>query len=108
MTAWITLITAGLLEVGWAIGLKQSEGFSKLLPSTLTLIGAFSSFFLLSLALKHLPVGTAYSVWTGIGAVGTAAVAMLFLGEDVSLPKLAGIGLIVAGITVLNLVGGHG
>jgi quaternary ammonium compound-resistance protein SugE len=101
--AWIWLTLAGLLEVGWAVGLKLSNGFSRFWPSVLTLGAMATSIFLLGLALKALPVGTAYAVWTGIGAVGTAAVGMLVLGEPATALKIGGVALIAAGIAMLKL-----
>ncbi|MCP1852550.1 MULTISPECIES: quaternary ammonium compound efflux SMR transporter SugE [Bradyrhizobium] len=103
--AWTILFTAGLLEIGWAIGLKYTEGFARLVPSVLTLAAMAGSVILLGLALKTLPIGTAYAVWTGIGAVGTAALGIILLGEPATAMRLASIGLIVAGIVGLKLVG---
>lgn len=94
---------AGLLEVVWALGLKYSHGFSKPGPTVVTLLGAAASFFLLSHAMKSLPVGTAYAVWVGIGTVGTATLAVIMFGEPVSAIRVAGITLIVAGIATLKL-----
>lgn len=102
--AWAILFTAGLLEIGWAIGLKYTEGFSRLVPSVLTLAAMAGSILLLGLALKTLPIGTAYAVWTGIGAVGTAALGIILLGEPATAMRLASIGLIVSGIVGLKLV----
>jgi quaternary ammonium compound-resistance protein SugE len=102
--AWATLVVAGLFEVGWAIGLKYTEGFTRLIPSALTLTAMVASIVLLGLALKALPVGTAYAVWTGIGAVGTAALGIYLFGEPATAARLASIGLIVAGIVGLKLV----
>ena len=102
--AWSILFVAGLLEIGWAIGLKYTEGFSKLVPSALTLAAMAGSVILLGLALKSLPIGTAYAVWTGIGAVGTAALGIILFGEPANVLRLASIGLIVAGIVGLKLV----
>jgi quaternary ammonium compound-resistance protein SugE len=102
--AWLYLIVAGLLEVGWAIGLKYTEGFTRPLPSVLTVAAMAASFFLLSTALKQLPIGTAYAVWTGIGAVGTAALGIALFGESAAAARLACIGLIVAGIVGLKVV----
>jgi quaternary ammonium compound-resistance protein SugE len=101
--AWIILFSAGLLEVGWAIGLKQSEGFTRLLPSVLTLAAMVASMGLLALAVRQLPIGTAYAVWTGIGAVGTAILGMALYGESAAAPRLGFIGLIVIGILGLRL-----
>ncbi len=102
--AWVYLLIAGLFETGWAIGLKYTEGFSRLWPSLLTLAAMVISFLFLSLALKTLPVGTGYAVWTGIGAVGTVILGIVLFGEPASLARLACIGLIVAGILGLKLV----
>jgi quaternary ammonium compound-resistance protein SugE len=102
--AWSILFVAGLLEVSWAIGLKYTEGFTKLLPSILTLGAMAGSIILLGLALKTLPIGTAYAVWTGIGAVGTATLGIILFEEPATAFRLASIGLIVAGILGLKLV----
>ncbi len=99
---WINLIIAGLLEVVWASSLKYTEGFTKPLPSLLTLATITASFILLAQALKTLPVGTGYAVWTGIGVVGTAIVGSVFLGEPRDLPRFICIGLIVLGIVGLR------
>ncbi|MEI4487985.1 quaternary ammonium compound efflux SMR transporter SugE [Frigidibacter sp. MR17.14] len=103
MNPWLLVLIAGLLEVTWAIGLKWSDGFSRLWPSVFTLVAATASFVLLSQAMKSLPVGTAYAVWTGIGALGAAALGIVLFGEAASVLRLAGIGLIVAGIVALKL-----
>ncbi len=100
---WILLFFAGLFEIGWAVGLRYSDGWTRLVPSMLTLAAMAVSFALLSLALRGLPLGTAYAVWTGIGAVGTAIVGMLFLGETLSLLRIASILLIVIGLLGLKL-----
>jgi len=102
--AWFMLFIAGLMEIGWAIGLKYTEGFTRLVPSVLTLAAMLISIVLLGLALKTLPVGTAYAVWTGIGAVGTAALGIYLFGEPATFARLASMGLIVAGIVGLKLV----
>jgi quaternary ammonium compound-resistance protein SugE len=102
--AWLTLFVAGLFEVGWAIGLKYTQGFTRLLPSAFTLASMAVSVGLLGLALKTLPVGTAYAVWTGIGTVGTAILGIVLLGEPAGALRMACIGLIVAGIVGLKLV----
>jgi quaternary ammonium compound-resistance protein SugE len=102
--AWLYLFIAGLFEVGWAIGLKFTEGFTRLMPSLLTIGAMIVSLALLGLALKTLPVGTAYAVWTGIGAVGTAALGIYLFSEPATAARLASIGLIVAGIVGLKLV----
>jgi len=98
------LVVAGLFECGWAIGLKYTEGFSRLVPSVLTIIAMAASFWLLSVAMKTIPVGTAYAVWTGIGAVGVAILGMLFLGESRELLRVFCLLLIVSGIVGLKLV----
>ena len=102
MNPWGLVVAAGLLETVWAIGLKYADGFSRPLPSVLTIGGALASFWLLSLAMKDLPVGTAYAVWVGIGAVGTAVAAVVLFAEPVSALRIVGIGLIVAGIAALK------
>jgi quaternary ammonium compound-resistance protein SugE len=102
--AWLLLLIAGLLEIGWAVGLKYTEGFTRLVPSVLTLISMAASVGMLGLALKTLPIGTAYAVWTGIGAVGTAILGIALFGDPVGIARLACIGLIVAGIVGLKLV----
>jgi len=102
--AWLYLLFAGLCEVAWAIGLKYTEGFSRLVPSLLTVVAMILSLALLGLALKSLPVGTAYAVWTGIGAVGTAALGIYLFDEPATAARLASIGLIVAGIVGLKIV----
>ena len=103
-TAWLLLLAAGLLEVVWAIGLKYTVGFTKLVPSIITIAAMIASVWLLALALKGIPVGTGYAVWTGIGAVGTAILGIALFGEAASLARIACIGLIVAGILGLKLV----
>ncbi|AUH64718.1 quaternary ammonium compound efflux SMR transporter SugE [Paracoccus zhejiangensis] len=103
MNPWVLLTLAGLLEVVWALSLKYSDGFTRLVPSIVTIIAAAASFWLLAAALRHLPAGTAYAVWTGIGALGVAVLGILWLGESTAPLKLAGIGLIVAGIAALKL-----
>lgn len=102
--AWGILFVAGLLEIGWAIGLKYTEGFSKLVPSVLTAGSMVLSIVLLGWALKTLPVGTAYAVWTGIGAVGVAILGIVLFAEPANALRLACIGLIVGGIVGLKLV----
>lgn len=103
MNPWTIVAIAGLMETGWALGLKYSDGFSKLWPSVATLVMAVASFWLLSLAMKTLPVGTAYAVWVGIGAIGTAVAAVFLFHEPVNALRVAGIGLILAGIVALKL-----
>ena len=102
--AWTYLLIAGLLEMGWAIGLKYTEGFSRLWPSVATIAAMILSMGFLGLALKTLPVGTAYAVWTGIGAAGTAILGISLFGEPATVARLACIGLIVAGVIGLKLV----
>jgi quaternary ammonium compound-resistance protein SugE len=102
--AWTMLFVAGLMEIGWAIGLKYTEGFSRLVPSVLTLVCMAGSIILLGLAVKTLPIGTAYAIWTGIGAVGTAILGIILLGDPATALRLVCIGLIVTGIIGLKLV----
>jgi len=102
--AWTCLIIAGILEIGWAIGLKYTEGFSRLWPSVATLGAMIASFALLSVALKTIPVGTGYAVWTGIGAAGTAIIGMAFLGESREALRILCILLIIAGGLGLKFV----
>ena len=102
--AWIHLTIAGLLEIGWAIGLKYTEGFSRPAPSLWTVAAMIASFYFLSLALNTLPVGTAYAVWTGIGAVGTAILGIYLFDEPATALRLACIALILSGIVGLKLV----
>ncbi len=102
MSPWVLVVLAGLMETGWALGLKYSDGFTRLWPSVITIGGALASFWLLSAAMKDLPVGTAYAVWVGIGAVGTAIAAVILMGEPVNALSVAGILLIIAGIAALK------
>ena len=102
--AWIILVIAGLLEIGWAVGLKYTEGFTRLLPSIGTILAMVVSLALLGIAVRTLPLGTAYAVWTGIGTVGTVIVGILVLGEPASFVRLFCVFLIVAGIVGLKLV----
>lgn len=104
--SWIILLVAGLFEVVMALSLERSEGFRQLLPSLGFLVFGGLSFYLLAVALRDLPVGTAYAVWTGTGAVGTAVLGILILGESASFWRLAGILLIVTGIVALRLAPG--
>jgi quaternary ammonium compound-resistance protein SugE len=103
MMAWIILLVAGLLEIGWAVGLKFTQGFSRLTPSVLTLIAMVLSLWLLAQAARTLPIGTAYAVWTGIGAAGTAIAGMILLGESAAPVRLLAIGLIVTGLLMLRV-----
>jgi quaternary ammonium compound-resistance protein SugE len=102
--AWFLLLVAGLCEVGWAVGIKYTEGFSRLWPSVATVLAMIASVVLLGWSLKVLPLGTAYAVWTGIGAVGTVLLGMYLFGESRETLRLVCIGLIVAGIVGLKLV----
>ena len=104
--AWFILLVAGLLEIVWATAFKHSGGFSRLGPTVLGLSASAMSFFLLAIALKTLPIGTAYAVWVGIGVLGTAAVGIVALGEPATLTRLACFGLILAGILGLRLLDG--
>ncbi|XRQ10007.1 DMT family transporter [Actinomadura welshii] len=106
--AWILVIVAGLVEVAMALCLKASKGFTEPLASAGFLVTAVTSFGLLSLALKDLDVGTAYAVWVGIGAVGTAALGMLVMGDHVSAAKITALAFIIIGVVGLNLAGGGG
>lgn len=104
---WILLVIAGLLEVWWAIGLKYSEGFTKLVPSIFTIFGMIASFYFLSLALKSLPLGTAYAVWTGIGTIGTVILGIILFKEPVDIIRLICIGFIALGIAGLKILSPH-
>jgi quaternary ammonium compound-resistance protein SugE len=101
--AWVILVTAGLFEIGWAIGLKYTEGFARLWPTIWTVLSMIISLWLLGIAMKTLPVGTAYSVWVGVGAVGTVILGMVLLGEPVNPARLISVSLIIAGIVGLKL-----
>lgn len=101
--AWFILVLAGLFEVGWAIGLKYTEGFTRWWPSVLTIGAMVLSVVLLGMAMKSLPVGTSYAVWVGVGAVGTAILGMVLFGEPATAGRLVSLGLIVAGIVGLKL-----
>ena len=103
---WIYLLLAGLFEIGFALGLKYSEGFTRPWPTLGTLAGAGISLWLLTQALKDIPLGTAYAIWTGIGALGVATLGIFLFGDSASAPRLACIGLIVAGVIGLKLVSG--
>ncbi|GHD72261.1 QacE family quaternary ammonium compound efflux SMR transporter [Luteimonas padinae] len=104
--AWIYLVVAGLFEVVWALGLKYTEGWTRLWPSLGTLVAMVVSFWCLSQALKAIPIGTGYAIWTGIGAVGVAAFGILVFGESASPARLACIAMIVGGVVGLKLVSG--
>jgi quaternary ammonium compound-resistance protein SugE len=105
--SWILLFIAGLLEVAWAAGLKSSEGFTKPGASVFTLVTAIGSFVLLAMAMRQLPLGTAYAVWTGIGAVGAFVFGIVFLGEAVSAARIVSAILIIAGLIGLKMTSGH-
>jgi quaternary ammonium compound-resistance protein SugE len=105
--AWVVLFLAGLLEIGWAVGLKYTEGFTRPLPTVLTVLSMVASLGLLGLALRSLPLGTAYAIWTGVGTVGTAILGIMIFGEEAGFVRLACIGLIVTGIMGLKLVSPH-
>lgn len=100
---WVVLVLAGLFEIGWAIGLKYTEGFTKLWPTVGTVAAMVISLGLLGVAMKSLPVGTSYAVWVGVGAVGTAILGIVLLGEPANAGRLVSLGLIVAGIVGLKL-----
>lgn len=102
MNPWVIVAIAGLMETCWALGLKYSEGFTRLWPSVITVVLALGSFYLLSVAMKTLPVGTAYAVWVGIGAAGTAIAAVFLFGEPVSPMRVFGVLMILAGIAALK------
>jgi quaternary ammonium compound-resistance protein SugE len=101
--AWVYLVIAGLFEMGWAIGLKYTEGFTRLTPTILTVAAMIASVVLLGIALRDLPVGTGYAVWTGIGTVGTAILGMMLFGDAATVARLVSIGLIIAGIGGLKI-----
>lgn len=105
--AWVVLFVAGLLEVGWAVCLKSSKGFTAFWPSLGFAAFMFASVYLLGVALKSLPLGTAYTVWTGIGAVGTVVIGVLAFGESADLRRLACVGMVVAGIVGLKFLSPH-
>ncbi|CAB1250151.1 quaternary ammonium compound efflux SMR transporter SugE [Clostridium sp. WLY-B-L2] len=104
---WLILFIAGLLEVWWAIALKYSQGFTKLIPSIFTIIGMIGSFYFLSLALKTLPLGTAYAIWTGIGTIGTVIFGIILFREPINIIRIICIGFIIVGILGLKLVSPH-
>jgi quaternary ammonium compound-resistance protein SugE len=100
--AWVILVIAGLFEVGWAIGLKYTEGFTRLWPTVGTVLAMMISLWLLGIAMKSLPVGTAYSIWVGVGAVGTVVLGIVLLGEPANAARLISVALIIAGIVGLK------
>jgi quaternary ammonium compound-resistance protein SugE len=101
--SWLLVVLSGVLETGWAIGLKASHGFTRPLPTALTLAGMVASFAMLSVAVRTLPIGTAYAVWVGIGALGTAILGIVIHAEPASAPRLVSLALLVAGIVGLKL-----
>jgi quaternary ammonium compound-resistance protein SugE len=101
--AWIALVTAGILEIVWAAAMKQSQGFTKLTPTAVALVGMVASVVLLSYAMRTLPLGTAYTIWTGIGAVGAFAFGIFVLGEQASVARIAAAALIVSGLVLMKL-----
>lgn len=105
--AWVYLGLAGLLEIVWASFLKQSEGFTRLTPSVITLVAMVGSFWLLALAMRSLPLGTAYAIWTGIGAVGAFAVGIVVMGEAATLGRIVSVALLITGMVGLKLSSGH-
>lgn len=100
--AWITLVAAGLLEVVWALAMKQSNGFTKPLPTAITLVTMIASFGLLSFSMRTLPLGTAYTVWTGIGAIGAFLAGIIMLGEQLNFARAAAAALIVCGLVLMK------
>lgn len=104
---WLILIVAGLFEMGWAIGLKYSQGFTKPIPGMFTIVGMIASFYFLSLSLKSIPLGTAYAIWTGIGTVGTVTLGTVLFKEPIYITKLVFIGFVVVGIVGLKVVSPH-
>ena len=103
---WLYLLIAGLAEIGWAVGLKYTEGFSRPLPTIATVVGMIVSFYFLALAMRTIPLGTAYAVWTGVGAVGTVILGMILFGESHDLARIACIALILAGVVGLKVLNG--
>ena len=104
---WFYLFSAGVLEIVWAFAMKQSDGFTRPVPTIITILAMIASFGLLSVSMRTLPLGTAYAIWTGIGAVGAFAVGVVVLGEQASLMRVAGASLIVGGLIVLKLSSAH-
>jgi len=101
---WLLLIIAGICEIWWAIGLKYSQGFTKLVPSIFTVLGMIASFYFLALALKSLPLGTAYAIWTGIGTIGTVILGIILFKEPIDMVRLVCIGFVIIGIVGLKIV----
>jgi quaternary ammonium compound-resistance protein SugE len=105
--AWIMLVIAGLFEVFWAFSMKQSEGFTRLIPSALTIVGMLVSFALLALSMRTLPLGTAYTIWTGIGAIGAFIVGIAYLGEALNFTRVCAALLIISGLVLMKLSSPH-
>jgi quaternary ammonium compound-resistance protein SugE len=105
--AWVYLVIAGIFEVIWAVALKYTMGFTRMVPSIITVFGALASFYFLSMATKTLPIGTAYAVWTGIGAMGAVMIGMLFLNEPVTVPRMIFLLFILVGLIGLKLTSGQ-
>ena len=105
--AWVFLLVAGVLEVVWAFYMKQSHGFSRLVPSAITIVAMLASFGLLAVSMKSLPLGTAYTIWTGIGAIGAFAVGILVLGEQATPMRMAAAVLIVSGLVLMKVSSSH-
>jgi quaternary ammonium compound-resistance protein SugE len=105
-TAWLLLLIAGVLEIVWSVSMKASHGFTRFHYTAITIAAAWLSFWLLGLALRHLPVGTAYAVWTGIGTIGAAILGMFLFGEPITAARIGCIAMIVAGIVGLRILGG--
>ncbi|CAN5574472.1 multidrug efflux SMR transporter [soil metagenome] len=101
--AWVSLAAAGILEIVWAVAMKHSHGFTRLVPAAITLVAMVASFALLSYSMRTLPLGTAYTIWTGIGAVGAFVIGILFLGEAVTAPRIVAAILIVAGLVLMKV-----
>jgi quaternary ammonium compound-resistance protein SugE len=101
--AWVILVLAGLFEVGWAVGLKYTEGFTRLWPTMWTILAMIISLWLLGIAMKSLPLGTAYSIWVGVGAVGTVILGIVLLGESANVGRLISVAFIIAGIIGLKI-----
>lgn len=105
--AWLMLIVAGLFEIVWAFAMKQSDGFTRLVPSVITIVGMIVSFALLALSMRTLPLGTAYTIWTGIGAIGAFVVGIAFLGEQLNFMRICAAVLIVGGLVLMKLATPH-
>jgi quaternary ammonium compound-resistance protein SugE len=105
--AWVYLLIAGILEIGWAVGLKYADGFTRFWPSVLTIVGMTASVVFLALAVRTIPLGTGYAIWTGIGVVGTAILGIVLFGESAAATRLVCIAIVLAGIVGLKLTSGH-